>query len=156
MLMTQTLCRYLIWMWEWVWGRCQPEPWRNGVISTPQVTQKSKISGKFGQCNNMMVHLFLIDTAYRSLTYYMHLIWIQEGLWGGCQPQPWRNGVISTQQVTQKPKFWDNLACETTWWCTHMPLRQHNNDSNTFYISNMDVWSGLRLMSASTIEEICP
>ena len=32
-----------------------------------------------------------------------------------------------------------------------MPLRQHTNDSNTLYMSNMDVWNGLRWISASTI-----
>ncbi len=27
----------LIWMWEAVWGGCQPQPWHNHIILTPQV-----------------------------------------------------------------------------------------------------------------------
>ncbi len=35
----QTLCICLIWLWEAVWGGCQPQPWSNDIILTPQVTQ---------------------------------------------------------------------------------------------------------------------
>ena len=33
--------------------------------------------------------------------------------------------------------------------CTHNPLRQRSNGLNTLYMSTMDVWSGLRWISAS-------
>ena len=50
------------------------------------------------------------------------------------------------------PKYVANfLAGVMVYGCTHMPLRQHNNGSNTFYMPNMDVWSGLRWISASTM-----
>jgi hypothetical protein len=42
----QTLCICLMWMWEAVWVGCQPEPWANDIILTPQVTQNPKIRPK--------------------------------------------------------------------------------------------------------------
>ncbi len=40
----QTLCICVIWIWEVVWGGCQPQPWHNHIIFlTPQVTQNPKI-----------------------------------------------------------------------------------------------------------------
>jgi hypothetical protein len=39
----QTLCICLMWKWEAVWVSCQPWPWRNDIILTPQVTQNHKI-----------------------------------------------------------------------------------------------------------------
>ncbi len=42
----QTLCMCLIWKWEAVWGGCQPHPWHNHIILTPQVTQSPKIWAK--------------------------------------------------------------------------------------------------------------
>ncbi len=38
----QTLCICLIWMQEAVWGGCQPQPWRNDIMLSPQVTQNPK------------------------------------------------------------------------------------------------------------------
>ncbi len=35
---------------------------------------------------------------------------ICEAVWGGYQPQPWHNGIISTPQVTQKFKIWGQLS----------------------------------------------
>jgi hypothetical protein len=37
----QTLCRCVIWMWEAVWGGCQPQPQHNDINLTPRVTQKN-------------------------------------------------------------------------------------------------------------------
>ena len=31
---------------------------------------------------------------------------MHEAVWGGCQPQPCRNDIISTPQVNQNPKIW--------------------------------------------------
>ncbi len=39
----QTLFRCLIWMWEAVWGGCQPQTWHSHIILTQQVTQSPKI-----------------------------------------------------------------------------------------------------------------
>jgi hypothetical protein len=42
----QTLCKYLIWTWEAVWGGYQPQPWHNDIILTSQVIQNPKIQTK--------------------------------------------------------------------------------------------------------------
>jgi hypothetical protein len=44
-----------------------------------------------------------------------------------------------------------NLASVTVQECNHMLLRQHTNSLNTVYMSNMDVWSGLRWIFASNM-----
>ena len=38
----QTFSICLMWMWEAVWVGCQPQPWHNDIILTPQVTQIPK------------------------------------------------------------------------------------------------------------------
>ncbi len=40
---TQTLCICLMWMREAVWVGCQPQPWPNHIMLTPQVTQNPKL-----------------------------------------------------------------------------------------------------------------
>ncbi len=42
----EILCICLIWMWEAVWGGCQPQPWHHHIILTKQVTQSPKIWAK--------------------------------------------------------------------------------------------------------------
>ncbi len=42
----QALCKCLIWVWEAVWGGCQPQTWHNRIIMTPQVTQNPQIWAK--------------------------------------------------------------------------------------------------------------
>ena len=33
--------------------------------------------------------------------------WMQEAVWGICQPQPWRNDIIMTPHVTHNPQIWE-------------------------------------------------
>ncbi len=55
-------------------------------------------------CKAATIYLW---TAYQCAeTLCICLIWIQEAVWGGCQPQPWHNDIILTPQVTQNPKIW--------------------------------------------------
>ncbi len=49
------------------------------------------------------------------------------------------------------PKSGANFASVTVWECKQMALRQHTNGSITLYMSNMDVWSGLRWILAPTM-----
>ncbi len=37
----QTCYICVIWMWEAVWGGCQPQPWHNDIILTPQETPRT-------------------------------------------------------------------------------------------------------------------
>ena len=49
-------------------------------------------------------------------------------------------------------QIWGKLGrCNDIRVHTHMPLRQHTNDSNTLYMPNMDVGSNQRWISESTI-----
>ena len=41
--------------------------------------------------------------AVCSNTLYMST-WKWEAVWGGCQPQTWRNDIILTTQVTPRPQ----------------------------------------------------
>ncbi len=49
------------------------------------------------------------------------------------------------------PRSGANFVSVTVRGCNHIPLRQDKNDSNTLYMSNMDVWSGLRWILISTM-----
>ncbi len=76
-------------------------------------------------------------------------------VWGGCQPQPWWNRIVSTPQMTKISKIFGQLGWwNSIWGCIYMPLRWHANTSNTLYMSNMDVGSSLRWMWASTIIQL--
>ncbi len=59
--------------------------------------------------------------------------------------------LFSLHKWAWTPKSGANLAGATVEGCTHMPSRQHTSGSNSLYMSNMDVWSGLRWISASTM-----
>ena len=87
----QTLCICLIWMQETVWGGYQPQQWHYATILTPQVTQNPKIWAK--QCGYQFefeAATICPWTAYQcAQTLCICLMWIQEAVWGGCQPQPW-------------------------------------------------------------------
>ncbi len=89
------------------WGCCQPQPWCNDIILTPQVTQNPKIWAKYCGYNCLRLLLFAHWSAYQcSQTLFICLMWIQEAVWDGCQLRPWCNDIILTPQVTQNPKLW--------------------------------------------------
>ncbi len=163
----------LIWMWEAVWGGYQPQPSRNGIIFTPQVTQIPKIWGHLCWYKDTRVHPYALETAKQYLKHISYVLYgcgkqsevdisfnhdvmahfhstsdpkvqylgptwpvywyngapicpwdsmsiaqtlwiclaqIWEAVWGGYQPQPSRNGIISTPQVTQKFEIWGQLS----------------------------------------------
>ena len=101
--MAQTLCICLIWMYEVVWGGYQPQPWRCGIISTPQLNLNPQILGQLGCYNGIRVHPYLLETwdsIPMSQTLCICLLWMYEAVWSRYQPQPWRYGIIFTPQVT--------------------------------------------------------
>ncbi len=69
--MPQTLYTCLIWMYEVVWGGCQPRPWSCGIIFTPQVNLNPQIWGQLGQRNGIMVQPYAIETAYQCLKHFV-------------------------------------------------------------------------------------
>ncbi len=46
-------------MWEAIWAGCQPQPWHNDIILTPQVTQNPNIWSNY--CGYNYVRLLLYD-----------------------------------------------------------------------------------------------
>jgi hypothetical protein len=52
----------------------------NGIISTPQVTQKPQIGGNVGLCNDIRVNSYALETAYLYLKYVVYII-------HGCEKQ---------------------------------------------------------------------
>ncbi len=140
-------------MYEVVWGGYQTQPWRNGIISTPHVTLSPQIWGRLGQCNCIRGHPYSLETAYKFLkpvVYYVKY---------GCLKQTEVDNSLNYDVMASfsflkwplLPKYGANLAEVMVYGCTHMPLRQHTNGSNTFYMPNMDVWSGLRGILAWTM-----
>ncbi len=147
-----TLYICLIWMYGAVWGGYQPQPWCCGIIFTLQVTLTSQIWGRLGRCNGILVHPYSLETTYQ---YFKHFIYV----YYGCMKWSWISAstmmlwhhVHSTSDLTSQ--IWGQLG-----WCSgirvhHMPLRQHTNGSNTLYMSNEDVGSSLRWISASTVTQ---
>jgi hypothetical protein len=69
---TQTLWICLIWMYEVVWGRYQPQPWHNGIISTPQVNLNPKTGANF---SGVMIRVppKSLETAYQWLTHFVYV-----------------------------------------------------------------------------------
>ncbi len=56
-------------------------------------------------------------TAYQcAQTHCMLLVWMQEAVWGGSQPQQWYYTIILTPQVTTNPK----ISC-VVWQATQLP-----------------------------------
>ena len=142
----------LVWMYEAVWGGYQPQPWCYGIILIPQVTLISQIGGQLCWCNDIQVHLHALEKAYQWLTHciyawYRCMKWFEVDISFNHDIMP----SSSLHMWTLTPKSGANLAGVTVLGCTHMPLRHHTNGSNILYISNMDGWSGLRLISASTM-----
>ncbi len=89
------------------WGGCQPQPWQNDIILTPQVTQNPKISpSKLGITVWGYYHMPMNSISMCSNTFYMSNVDSGSSCWGFCQPQPWCTDIILTPQVTQNPKIW--------------------------------------------------
>ncbi len=76
--MAQTLRTCLIWMWEAVWGGYQPQPWRNGNISTPQVATGPPLLGGWSSASWFWEHMERRGTSPSSGAQqqtYQHTSW---------------------------------------------------------------------------------
>ena len=97
-------------MWESVWGGYQPQTWCNGIISTPQVTQKSKSEANFvGIMIQGCIHMTLRQQPMPQ-TLCISLLWMYQAIWGGYQPQPSCFSIISTPQVNLTFQIWGQLV----------------------------------------------
>ncbi len=135
---TQTLCMCLPWMYEVVWGGCQPQPWRYGIISNPQVTLSLQILGQPGHCNGIRVHPYALETAHQRLKHVAYVCY-------GCLKQsevdlslnhdvmasftPWlaMSGFVSAGSTTQ---LTDIFVCR--WHVVNVsPTRQQHSVMST-------------------------
>jgi hypothetical protein len=139
-------------MWEAVWGGCEPQPWHNHIILTPQVTQSPKIWAKLSGYN--CVRLILL--AYgQHINVLKHFVYVQYG--GGQQFEVAisLNHDIMTSFWLHKwprtPKSDPSWVGITVIGCYHMPMDSISMCSNTLYMSNMDARISLRLLSATTM-----
>ncbi len=112
----------------------------------------SQIWGQHGRCNGIRVQSYYLETSYQWLKHFIYVYY-------GCMKQSevdisLEHDVMASfplLQWTLLPKSGGNLDGVTIEGCNHMPLRLHTNGINTLYMSNMDVCSGLRWISASNM-----
>ncbi len=140
--MAQTLCLCLVWMYEVVWGGYKPQTWRNDIIFTPKVTLTSQIWGQLGRCHGVRVQPYTLETAYQGLKHFVYVEY-------GCMKQSevdisLNHDVMASFSLHKGPKIlisWANLVGVTVYGGNHIPLRQHTNSSNTFWMYKA-VWGG--------------
>jgi hypothetical protein len=110
--MAQTLCICLIWMYGAIWGGNQPQPWRYGIISTPQVKLTSQIWGQLGLCNRKRVQPYALEMAYQygSNTLYMSNMDVWSGLRWISTSNMTLDSITSTPQVNLNPQIWGQLG----------------------------------------------
>ncbi len=138
-------------MYEEVWGGYQPQSWSYDVIFTPQVTLTYQIWGQLGPCNSIRVQPCALETAYQCLKYIICLIWMYEEVWGGYWFQLWRYVVIFTPQVALTYQIWGQLGPCNSIRVQPCALETEYQCLNTLYMSNMDVWRGVRWVSTSIV-----
>ncbi len=104
--MCSNTCICLMCMWEAVWVGCEPQPWHNDIILTPQVTQNPKCDTRsVGITVWGYFHMPMGSISMCLNTLYMSNVDVGSSL-SCCQPQPWCNDIILPPQVTQNPRIW--------------------------------------------------
>ena len=151
--MAHTFCICRIWMYEVVWRGYQPQPWHYGIIFTPQVTLSPQMWDQLGRCNSISirVHSFALETAYQWLKHFVYVYY-------GCIKwsevdislnHDWGYGIISTPQVTLNTQIWRQIGR-----CNGIRVKTYSLEKayqwlKIFVYVFMDLWSGLRWISAS-------
>ena len=156
--MAQTLCTYLIWMFEVVWGRWyhQPQPWwHTDIISTPQGTLNSQIWGQLGQCTLTWVYGCTLvcpwDIIQMVQILFVYVLYgcLKWSIWIPASNIP-HNDIIFTLQDSQ---IWGQLGL---WNGIHMHPYVYYETAyqllkHLIWLANMDVESSLRWISTSTM-----
>ncbi len=75
----QILCICLIWIWEVVWGGCQPQPWHNHIIfdstSDPEPQNLTHVVWVYN-----CVRLILYAHGHH-INVFHHFVYVQYGFW---------------------------------------------------------------------------
>ncbi len=107
---------------------CQPQPWRNDIILTPQLTQNPKIWAKYGgyNCVRLLPYAYgCLWTAYWcAQTLCVCLIWMGEAVWDCCHPISLHKWPRTTKPPGVRSLCKDATACQwTAYQCTQTLLK---------------------------------
>ncbi len=151
-LCAQTYHIWLMWMQEAIWGGCQLQPWHNGIILTPQVTQRPKVWAKYCGYNCVRLILYAHGQHINGLKHFVNVLY---GCWKQFEVAVRHNHDIMTSfwllMWARTPKSEPRVVDITLIGCYSLTMDSISMCSNTSYMSNMDGGSSLRWLSASTM-----
>jgi len=109
----QTLCIYLICMYEGVWDEnsLKKHDVMMALFSPHKWPRFPHFLGQLGWCGVIRFHPYgPWDSIPMAQTLFIHLIWMYEAVWGGYRPHPSCNGIIFTPQVTLDSQILGHLG----------------------------------------------
>ena len=112
-------------MREAVWGGGQTQPWCNDIILTPHVTQNPQKTQEVWVWLCKAATVFPWTEYQCAQTLCIHLIWMKEAVWGGCQSQSGRTDNILTPQVTQSPRGYNCVRLLSYAHGQHINMLKH-------------------------------
>jgi hypothetical protein len=138
----QKCCIFLIIMSEEVWVGCQPQPWGNDIILTPQVHNLSKTSG-VGITVWCFWHMPIDSISMCLNTLYMINVEVGSSLrWLSASTLTKWHHYDSTSDPVRTPKFEPCSVGITVWGYYHFPIDSISMCSNTLYMSNTNMDMG--------------
>ncbi len=114
-----------------------PSFWLHKWPRTPKSDPSSVGIPVWGYC-----HMPLDSISMCSNTLCMSNVDGREAVWGGRQPQPWRNDIILIPQVTQPPKYEPSSVGTTFRGYCHRPLTAYQC-SQSLCICLMRMWEAV-------------
>ena len=73
----QALCICLIWVFEVVWSGYQPQPYRCGIIITPQVNLNAQIGGQLAQSKRLLIRHSIPTTFYYKTEHFRWFFYLK-------------------------------------------------------------------------------
>ncbi len=144
----------MMWTQEavWVGCHCQPQPWRNDIILTSQVTQNHILWAKYGGYNCYKLQPYAHGQHINVLKHFVHVKC-------ACGKQfelavSLNHDVMTScwlHKLPRTPKYEPSCVGITVRGYSHMPMDSISMCSNTVYIYDVDTGSSLRWLSASTM-----
>ena len=98
----ETLCMYIIWMWDAVYGALKPQPWLCNITRTQPYPQFPKNPPPPSEAYQHKGTPTCPSTAYQGAkTLCIYIIWMWDAVYGALKPQPWC--ITRTQPYPQFP-----------------------------------------------------
>ncbi len=134
------------------WGGCQPQPWCDDIILTPQVTQNPKLWAKEAGYNCLRLPPFSHKQHINMLKHFVYVLC-------GCRKHfelavSLNHDVMTSfwlHKWPRTPKSEPSSVGITVWGYCYMPMDSILMCSNTLNMSNMDAGSSLSWLSVSTM-----